>query len=76
MLKDLKKRKKYPFIASESLSGVTLKHIFIPMGAINEVKMYPMDFEEFFLINFNCYIIILVVNLNKTVRNHPVYKQN
>ncbi len=51
MLKDLKKEKKYRFIASGSLLGVTLKHIFIPMGAINEVKMYPMDFEEFLWAN-------------------------
>lgn len=51
MLKDLKKEKKYRFIASGSLLGVTLKHIFIAMGAINEVKMYPMDFEEFLWAN-------------------------
>ena len=51
MLKDLKKEKKYRFIASGSLLGVTLKHIFIPMGSINEVKMYPMDFEEFLWAN-------------------------
>lgn len=57
MLKELKKDKKYRFIASGSLLGVTLKHIFIPMGSINEVKMYPMDFEEFLWAN----------NVNNTV---------
>lgn len=51
LLKDLKKEKRYRYIASGSLLGVTLKHIFIPMGSINEVKMYPMDFEEFLWAN-------------------------
>lgn len=51
MLKDLKKEKKYKFIASGSLLGITLKHIFIPMGSINEIKMFPMDFEEFLWAN-------------------------
>lgn len=47
MLKDLKLDNRYRYIASGSLLGITLKHTFIPMGSINEVKMYPMDFEEF-----------------------------
>ena len=51
MLKDLKKENRYRYIASGSLLGVTLKHIFIPMGSINEIKMYPMDFEEFLWAN-------------------------
>ncbi|MGM9971956.1 MAG: ATP-binding protein [Anaeroplasmataceae bacterium] len=51
LLKDLKKENRYRYIASGSLLGVTLKHIFIPMGSINEVKMYPMDFEEFLWAN-------------------------
>lgn len=51
LLKDLKKEAKYRFIASGSLLGVTLKHIFIPMGSINEIRMYPMDFEEFLWAN-------------------------
>lgn len=51
LLKDLKKENKYRYIASGSLLGVTLKHIFIPMGSINEVAMYPMDFEEFLWAN-------------------------
>lgn len=51
LLKDLKKDNKYRYIASGSLLGVTLKHIFIPMGSINEIKMYPMDFEEFLWAN-------------------------
>lgn len=51
LLKDLKKEQRYRYIASGSLLGVTLKHSFIPMGSINEVKMYPMDFEEFLWAN-------------------------
>ena len=47
MLKPLKKDDKYSYIVSGSLLGVTLKHTFIPMGSIREVKMFPMDFEEF-----------------------------
>lgn len=51
MLKALKQDNKYRYIASGSLLGVTLKHHFIPIGSIQEVKMYPMDFEEFLLAN-------------------------
>ena len=51
MLKDLKLENRYRYIASGSLLGITLKHTFIPMGSINEVKMYPMDFEEFLYAN-------------------------
>lgn len=51
LLKDLKKENRYRYIASGSLLGVTLKHVFIPMGSINEIKMFPMDFEEFLWAN-------------------------
>ena len=51
MLKDLKKERRYRYIVSGSLLGVTLKHGFIPMGSIDEVNMYPMDFEEFLWAN-------------------------
>lgn len=52
LLKPLKQDNKYRYIiASGSLLGITMKHIFIPMGSIEEVKMYPMDFEEFLLAN-------------------------
>ena len=49
LLKPLKQENKYRYIASGSLLGITLKHQFIPMGSIEEVKMYPLDFEEFLL---------------------------
>lgn len=51
MLKPLKQEKKYRFIVSGSLLGITLRHSFIPMGAISEHHMYPMDFEEFLWAN-------------------------
>lgn len=47
LLKGLKQDNKYRYIASGSLLGVTLQHTFIPMGSIEEIKMYPLDFEEF-----------------------------
>lgn len=49
LLKPLKQDNRYRYIASGSLLGIALKHQFIPMGSIEEVKMYPMDFEEFLL---------------------------
>ena len=51
LLKDLRKENKYRYIASGSLLGITLKHIFIPMGSIDELEMYPLDFEEFLWAN-------------------------
>lgn len=49
LLKPLNLDNKYKFICSGSLLGITLKHVFIPMGAIEEVNMYPLDLEEFYL---------------------------
>ena len=51
MLKPLNQEKKYRFIVSGSLLGITLRHSFIPMGSITEYHMYPMDFEEFLWAN-------------------------
>jgi predicted AAA+ superfamily ATPase len=51
MLKPLNSEKKYRFIVSGSLLGITLRHSFIPMGSITEQRMYPMDFEEFLWAN-------------------------
>jgi len=47
LLKYLKEDGRYRIIASGSLLGITLKHVFIPTGYIEEVRMFPMDFEEF-----------------------------
>lgn len=51
MFKALNADSKYTYVASGSLLRVTLKHTFIPMGSIKEVKMYQLDFEEFLLAN-------------------------
>lgn len=52
MLKPLRYDNRFKYICSGSLLGVTLqKAISIPMGSLTEVKMYPMDFEEFLWAN-------------------------
>ena len=51
MLKPLRQEKRYRFIVSGSLLGITLRHSFIPMGSITEKRMFPMDFEEFLWAN-------------------------
>ncbi len=51
LLKPLNAEKKYRYIVSGSLLGITLRHSFIPMGSITERRMYPMDFEEFLWAN-------------------------
>ena len=51
LLKDLRKENKYKYIVAGSLIRITMKHIFIPMGAIEEVEMFPLDFEEFLWAN-------------------------
>ncbi len=51
LLKPLRKDNKYRYIASGSLLGITLRHTFIPIGSIQEVKMFPLDFEEFLIAN-------------------------
>ncbi len=52
LLKFLKADNRFRFIASGSLLGVTLqKTQSIPIGSIERVHMYPMDFEEFLWAN-------------------------
>ena len=52
LLKFLAQDNKYTFIASGSLSGVTLSQTTsIPMGSIHKLRMYPLDFEEFLYAN-------------------------
>ncbi len=59
LLKFLSKDKKFTYIASGSLLGVTLsKTSSIPMGSIRVEQMYPLDFEEFLYANgFNDFAI-------------------
>lgn len=59
LLKFLKQEDRFTYIASGSLLGVALsKTSSIPMGSIETVHMYPLDFEEFLLANgFNEFAI-------------------
>ena len=52
MLKFFREDKKYTFIASGSLLGITLRNTTsIPVGSITIKNMYPLDFEEFLIAN-------------------------
>lgn len=52
LVKFLMKEKRYTYIASGSLLGVTLKNTqSVPMGSLDVKPMYPMDFEEFLCAN-------------------------
>ncbi len=52
MLKFLREERRYRYVASGSLLGVTLKRTTsIPIGSISILKMYPLDFEEFLIAN-------------------------
>lgn len=52
LLKFLKQDDKYQYIASGSLLGITLAQtVSIPIGSIEIVKMYALDFEEFLIAN-------------------------
>lgn len=59
LLKFLKQDNKFTYIASGSLLGVTLKKTTsIPIGSIEELRMFPLDFEEFLLANgFNQFAV-------------------
>jgi hypothetical protein len=52
MLKFLRQERRYHFIASGSLLGITLRDTTsIPIGSILRVEMYQLDFEEFLWAN-------------------------
>ena len=52
LVKFLMKEKKFTYIASGSLLGVTLKNTqSVPIGSLYIQHMYPMDFEEFLYAN-------------------------
>ncbi len=52
LLKFLSQDKRFTYIASGSLLGVTLSQTTsIPMGSIRKVRMFPLDFEEFLYAN-------------------------
>lgn len=52
LLKFLSQDNRFTYIASGSLLGVTLSQTTsIPMGSIQKIQMYPLDFEEFLYAN-------------------------
>ena len=52
LLKFLAQDNRFTYIASGSLLGVTLSQATsIPMGSIQRIHMYPLDFEEFLYAN-------------------------
>lgn len=52
MLKFLREDGRYRYVASGSLLGVTLgKSASVPLGSIDILNMYPLDFEEFLIAN-------------------------
>ena len=52
LVKFLMQEKRFTYIASGSLLGITLKNTqSVPMGSLDVVHMYPMDFEEFLIAN-------------------------
>lgn len=52
LLKPLREDNRFKFICSGLELGIAMADTaLIPMGSIQEVKMYPMDFEEFLLAN-------------------------
>lgn len=52
LVKFLMKEDRFTYIASGSLLGVTLKNTqSVPVGSLDIVHMYPMDFEEFLYAN-------------------------
>lgn len=52
LVKFLMQEKRFTYIASGSLLGITLKNTqSVPMGSLDVRHMYPMDFEEFIIAN-------------------------
>lgn len=52
LVKFLMQEKRFTYIASGSLLGITLKNTqSVPMGSLDVEHMYPMDFEEFLIAN-------------------------
>lgn len=50
LMKDMSLEKKYRFILSGSLLGVTLNNIILnPLGYMDVYNMYPLDFEEYLI---------------------------
>ena len=75
LLKFLRQDNRFTFICSGSLLGVTLSQTSsIPMGSMELVHMYPLDFEEFLYakgFNFDA-----VKNLEQKFQNHESLDEN
>lgn len=56
LFKFLREDKRYRYVASGSLLGVTLKKSnSVPLGSIDILNMFPLDFEEFMIAsNIGC----------------------
>ena len=68
MLKFFRQEKRYRFIASGSLLGVTLRSTTsIPVGSIIRKEMYQLDFEEFIIANG--FGLETVASIKKKFRN-------
>lgn len=78
LLKFLKQENKFTYIASGSLLGVTLsKTTSIPIGSIQLLNMYPLDFEEFLIANgFNEHAISSIKNYFKNLLSLDVNMHN
>ncbi len=74
MLKFLKQDDRFTYICSGLLLGVTLsKTLSIPIGSIDLIHMYPLDFEEFLLANgFNS---LAIDSLRKKFKNQESLEQ-
>lgn len=52
LVKFLMQERRFTYIASGSLLGITLRNTqSVPMGSLDVEHMYPMDFEEFLIAN-------------------------
>lgn len=78
-IKFLVEDKKYFFIESGSLLGINYKHVTsYPVGYEEEIKMYPLDFEEFLWakgIDDNVINTLRESYLNKTVVPSVIHEE-
>lgn len=71
LLKFLKQENRFQYVASGSLLGLCLKHTAsIPIGSIEILNMWPLDFEEFLIANdFGTEAISYIKDCFKTLRS-------
>ncbi len=72
LLKFLRQEHRYHIVASGSLLGVTLKATTsIPIGSIEIINMYPLDYEEFLIAN-NCGLDVIDAVKNAFVNSQSI----